>query len=259
MLKRLACGALMLTLAACASGGGVKLEAPMPGDPPVLRVSGAGEGAHPAVLIVPGCEAPLLSSRAAFYTRLAEKLNKDGFTTAILAYPGSGLGSPVCQQVTDPKAMAMMIAGALAQLRADQRVDPRRLHLAGWAWGGRGVLEVIMQPQRSDGLVSAATFYPPCPAPVPWKSEVTSQVFTGERDTVSAHAVCKAWAEKSDGPGPVVITRYVGVGHGFDIDEAGSDTFAAWQTGTPLTFDRSTAWQAYIDLVAFLRLPISAP
>jgi dienelactone hydrolase len=53
-----------------------------------------------------------------------------------------------------------------------------------------------------------------------------------------------------------VITRYVGVGHGFDVPEAGDAAFASYATGTPLTYDASTAWQAWKDMVSFLKLDL---
>ena len=83
-----ALGAALL-LAACASpAGGPRLAAPLDADPQVLRIHAPDDGApHPAVLLVPGCEAPLISARAALYVRVAERLKKEGFTAAILAWP----------------------------------------------------------------------------------------------------------------------------------------------------------------------------
>ncbi|MBL9010983.1 MAG: dienelactone hydrolase family protein [Alphaproteobacteria bacterium] len=255
---RVAALAAALLLAACAAPAkGYRIAAPQAADPPVLRIYAPDDGArHPAVLIVPGCEAPLLSARAAFYERLAERLEAEGFAAAILAWPGSGSGDPSCRTMTAPATLARTIAGALGQLRATARVDPERLHLAGWAWGGRGVLEVVMAEQRLPGLVSAAAFYPPCPAARPWRSAVTLQLFLAEKDAVAPPAACRDWADLSDGPGPVVITRYVGVGHGFDIDEAGDPRFAPYRTGAPIAFDASTAWQSWLDLLKFLRLAL---
>ncbi len=249
-----------LFLAACASpAGGPRLAAPLAADPQGLRIYAPDDGAaQPAVLLGPGCEAPLISARAALYVRVAERLKKEGFTAAILAWPGSGMGDPACRTAMAPAALGRTVAGALGQLRALASVDPARLHLAGWAWGGRGVLEVVMAPKRLPGLVSAIAFYPPCPEAKTWKSEVTLQLFLAEKDAVAPPAACRAWAERSDGPGPVVITRYVGVGHGFDADEAGDPRFAAYMTGAPIAFDASTAWQSWLDLLKFLRLALTS-
>ncbi|BCW88864.1 hypothetical protein sos41_20080 [Alphaproteobacteria bacterium SO-S41] len=247
---------LALPLAACATPArGPQLAAPAASDPPPLRTYIPADGkAHSAVLLVPGCTAPLISSRAALYERYATKLRDQGFAAAIVTYPGASMGDPACQRVSEPAVVAAHIRAALTQLRATPGVDPGRLHLVGWSWGGRGVLETIMAPKREAGLVSAAVFYPPCPTAARWASGVTLQLFLGEKDTVTPAAECRAWADRSEGPGPVVVTRYVGVGHGFDVAEAGDPRFAAWQTNLPLVFDASTDWQAWQDLLKFLRL-----
>ena len=247
---------LALGLAACATPSrGPQLAAPATSDPPPLRTYIPADGkAHSAVLLVPGCTAPLISARAALYERYATRLRDEGFAAAIVSYPGAGMGDPACERVSDPATIAAIIAAALAQLRVTPGVDPQRLHIVGWSWGGRGVLETVMAPQRVPGLVSAVAFYPPCPTAGRWQSGVTLQLLLGEKDIVTPPDQCRTWADKSEGPGPVVVTRYVGVGHGFDVAEAGDPRFAAWQTNIRLVFDASTDWQAWQDLLKFLRL-----
>lgn len=254
-----ACAAALLA-AACQTPGpsGPVLSAPLAADPPLLRTAlPSGEGPHTAILIVPACDAPLISSRAAMYVRYTEKLRAEGFAAGILAWPGSGTGDPACND-TDPGQIATAIRSAAKQLQAQPGVDPRRLHIAGWGHGGRGVLEVIMAKDRLPGLVSAVVVYPDCPQPEPWQTEVTLFMALAERDTAAPAADCRAWAEKSDGPGPIAITRYEEVGHGFDVNEAADPTFAAYLTGTPLTYDDATAYQLWIDLLKFIRLKIDA-
>jgi len=190
------------------------------------------------------------------YERTATKLRDAGFAVAIFAYPGSGMGDPACEREAEPAALAAMIGGALAQLRAMPGVDPARLHVVGWSWGARGVLELVAAERRPPGLVSAMAFYPFCPPAKRWASAVTLKLYLAEKDTASPPDACRAWADASDGPGPVVITRYVGVGHGFDVAEAADTRFAAYRTGLKLTFDASTAWQAWQDLVTFLGLKL---
>lgn len=254
---RLAALALALVAGACAGPRGPVLAVPAAADPQALTLYlPEAPGAHPGVVLVPACEAPLISTRAALFTRYAEKLKGEGFAVMVLSYPGGGRGDPSCQAEIAPKDLAARIAAALAQLRATPGVNPRRLHVAGWGWGARAVLEVVMAPSHPPGLVSAAAFYPFCPDAAAWRGPVTLQLFLAEHDRSAPPAACRAWADKSDGPGPVVVTRYVGVGHGFDANEVGEPRFAAYATGTPLVFDAPTAWQAGLDLVKFLRLKL---
>lgn len=255
-----ACAAALLA-AACQtpSASGPRLGAPMDADPPYFReFLPAGEAApRSAVLIVPACEAPLISSRAQLYVRYAEFLRDEGFAVAILAWPGSGAGEPACNAL-EPSAISVLIAAALYKLQVMRQVDSDRLHLVGWGHGGLAVLDFIASEKRHRGLVSAVAVYPACPAPAPWRSEVTLLLALAELDATNPPAACRAWAEKSEGPGPVAITRYTGVGHGFDVAEAGDPAFDEWRTGTPLAYDNPTAWQFRADLLKFLRLNIDA-
>ncbi len=254
-----ACAAA-LSLAACQTPGttGPVLSAPLAADPPLLRTAlPTSTDLHPAVLLVPACDAPLVSSRAALYVRYAEKLQAEGFAAGILTWPGSGAGDPSCN-TTDPARIATEIRRAATELQSQPGVDPRRLHIAGWGRGGRAVLEIVMAEKRLPGLVSAIVVYPDCPKPESWETEVTLFMALGELDTTNPPAACRAWAEKSNGPGPVAITRYTGVAHGFDVNEAADPAFAAFMTGTKLTYDEATAYQFWIDLLKFLRLKIDA-
>lgn len=255
-----ACAAALLA-AACQTTpttSGPVLAAPLAADPPTLRTAlPATAGPHPAVLIVPACDAPLVSSRAALYTRYAESLKAEGFAAGILAWPGSGTGDPSCNDVP-PATIASAILGAVKALQAQPGVDPKRLHLIGWGAGGRGVLEIVKADRHLSGLVSAVAVYPVCPKAEPWKSEVTLFLALGERDAVNPPDACRAWAEKSEGPAPIAITKYEEVGYGFDVAEAGDPAFAAWRTGSQLTHDASTEWQFWIDVLKFLRLRINA-
>lgn len=253
----LALGAALLTTAcATAAPEPPPLAAPSANDPPRLATYEApGDGPHPGVLLVPACEAPLFSSRAALYGRAAAKLNAEGYDVAVLSYPMAGLGLPACHN-TSPAQIALEIEAGLAALRAMPGVDPHRLHVVGWSWGGRGVLEQLLTRPRPAGLVSAAAFYPYCPEAKPWRSPVTLLMLLGDADTVAPSKACRDFADESDGPGPIVLKRYAGVGHGFDVDEAADPRFAAYGTGTPLHFDPGAGFYGWKELITFLKLDL---
>lgn len=254
-----ACAAALLA-AACQTPGalGPVLSAPLAADPPTLRTAlPDGDGPHTAVLLVPACDAPLASSRAALYVRYADALRAEGYATGILGWEGAGAGDPACNDIA-PARIASAILGAVKALQAQPNVDPRRLHLIGWGHGGRGVIEIVKADKRLSGLVSAVVVYPDCPKAEPWKTEVTLFMALAEFDKTNPPADCRAFADKSEGPGPVAITRYTGVAHGFDVNEAADPAFAAYLTGTPLTYDAPTAYQFWLDLKKFLALKIDA-
>jgi dienelactone hydrolase len=258
MIRATAVLALAMLAAACATKPPIPLvAAPMADAPPFLRTFvPVGGDKHPVVLLVPGCDAPLISSRAALYERYAIRLRDEGFAVGIVSYEGSELGEPACRITATPGIIENAIQRAASQMQAMPGIDRTRLHLVGWSWGGRGVLQAVKAKVPVSGLISAVAFYPVCPEAELFATRVTLLMLMGEADTTAPWAKCRAWADKSDGPGPVVITRYVGVEHGFDVPEAGDASFASYSTGTPLTFDASTAWQAWKDMVSFLKLDL---
>ena len=245
-----------LSVAACAAPAArPRLAAPMTAPPPPLRLFGEAEGERrPAVLLVPGCEAPLIGARAAMFPRYAAQLAEAGFVVGVLAYPGAAEAEPACP--SDAAIVAAIAAGA-ERLRQAPGAAPDRLHIVGWARGGRAVLRLVARPEPLAGLVSAAAIYPPCPPPAPWRSTTTLHLFLGEHDRAAPPEACRVWAEASEGPAPTAITRYVGVGHGFDVEEAGDAAFASYQRdAAPLRFDASTGWQLGLDLTRFLKLDL---
>lgn len=251
--------AAALLLAACQTPVPPPLLSPPSAEaPPFLRTF-AGSGPHPTVLLVPGCEAPLISSRAALYERYAQRLRDQGFAAAIVDYPGAASGDPACRREATPHVVAAAIDRAIATLASAPGFDLKRVHLIGWSQGGAGVLHVIRRETRQPGLVSAIVFYPPCAKPSPWKTGVTLFMLLGEKDTLTPASSCREWADESEGPGPVVINRYAGVGHGFDVGEAADPAYASYlRPDVPLTYDASTAHQAGIDVLNFLRLDLPA-
>lgn len=249
-----------LTVVACqtAAEKPPALAAPLAISPPFLRTFATAE-TRPTVLLVPGCETPLISGRAAVFERYATRLRDEGFATAIVDYPSASTGSPKCREEATPHVIADAIDRALAQLATMPGFDGKRIHLIGWSQGAAGVLHVIRREKRRHGLVSAAVFYPRCPKPAPWKSEVTLFMLLGEKDVYAPASSCREWADESEGPGPVVINRYVGVGHGFDVGEAADPAYASYRRDdVPLAFDASTDHQATIDLLKFLKLALPA-
>jgi dienelactone hydrolase len=260
MKKAIVAALVLLAATACKTVAPPSaLTPPSVAAPPFLRSFAVENERRPTVLIVPGCEAPLISSRAALFERHARRLSDEGFAAAIVSYPGADLGEPGCVSVASAETISRAINRALTELAHDPRFDPSRIHLVGWSQGATGVLAVMQQAKRQPGLVSAAVFYPPCPKPEIWQSAVTLFMLLGEKDVVTPPGGCRIWADKSEGPGPVVINRYVGVGHGFDVGEAADPAFAAFlREDVPMVFDASTAHQAMKDLLSFLRLDLPA-
>lgn len=249
---------MALLLGACVSTP--KLVAPPREDAPErLQVfAPEGEGPFPVALILPGCEAPLLSSRAAFYERMAGVLTGAGFLAVIVSYPGAERGAPECREEAQLASVLAAIDESVATLRTRGDADTARLYGLGWSWGGRALLDLAAR-EGAPVLRAALVFYPPCPEPKKWRSATTLFMFLGQTDAQAPAAACRAWAEAADGPAPVVITRYVGAGHGFDIAEAGDPAFADYQTSYALVFDGPTAYQAQIDLLKALTIAAPKP
>jgi len=228
-----------------------------------------GPGPFPAVLLVPGCGGlrgdtapnPIMDE----YARSAVEA---GWAAAILdSYGPRHWGSSwarnrVCAGLRLPgfRRAADVLAG-LDLLRADPRVDPRRLRVASWSHGGWAVGDLVTLPDPGDGsfrrtmaAVEAMQFtYPYCGFPSQagkrdWTWRGAVRVVFAERDTVQPPAGCGAlMARARAGASSVDAVVYPGATHAFD---------ERLQTPTsPFKFDPAAAARAHADFVAWLQAP----
>lgn len=158
--------------------------------------------------------------------------------------------------------------GALMVLRADPRVDPKRIAIMGFSLGGhlsvavasRSVTARWLGPDQ-NGFAAHVGFYPVCK----WlnqyfeASEPTGApilILSGEKGSWGDGKTCASFCEGLNGmqPGVVSLTMYPGVHHGFDRQGSwtGYAPFAKDQTAI-LQWDAEAANDSRRRAVTFLR------
>lgn len=158
--------------------------------------------------------------------------------------------------------------GTLTALRADPRVDPRRIAIMGFSLGGhlsvavasRKVVDRWLGPDQ-PGFAAHVGFYPVCS----WLDRYYDDsgptgapilILSGENDSWGDGEACKPFCDglNEAQPGVVSLIMYPGVHHGFDRRESwtGYAPYARDQTAT-LQWDAEAANDSRERAVAFLR------
>jgi dienelactone hydrolase len=237
--------------------------------PGLELVTPAGPGPFPTVLLIHGCGGlrgakgpnPIMDE----YARSAVEA---GWAAAILdSYGPRQWEAPwarrrVCTGVLlqGYRRAADVLAG-LDLLRADARVDRRRLRIASWSHGGWAVGDLVTLRDPGDGSfartmadVEAIYFtYPYCGFPSQggrrdwtWKGAVRF-LFAGQ-DTVQSQAGCGSMVDRARKSGSAVETVvFPGVTHAFDERVKSADS--------AFRFDQAATARAHAEFIAWLKGP----
>jgi dienelactone hydrolase len=232
-------------------------------------VTPAGAGPFPTVLLVHGCGGlhgergpnPIMDE----YARSAVAA---GWAAAILDSYGP-------RQWAAPWARRRVCTGLLLQgyrraadvlagldlLRADPRVDHRRLRIASWSHGGWAVGDLVTLPDPGDGSfrstmadVEAIYFtYPWCGFPSQggrrdWTWRGDARFVFAEHDTVQDAAGCQPMVDRARKSGSTVETvTFPGVTHAFDERVKSADS--------TFRFDPAATDRAHAAFIAWLQAP----
>ncbi|MBM3217157.1 MAG: hypothetical protein FJZ38_00475 [Candidatus Rokubacteria bacterium] len=250
MIARVAVGALLLALAACASpprepmrtlsaaqsgeiwfataGSLVRTDTRLvPGDPVVisgeLQFPAGGGGSLPVVVLAHGCGGSNIID-----TTWASVLREWGYATFVLdSFAGRGLREVCTNAVALNGTQRVPDAyGALRVLATHPRVDAQRAVLMGFSHGG--ILTVAaatvwakdtFAPAGQPAFRAFLPFYPYCNSAYPERDRVSApvRIHTGEADDWTPARPCAELAASLRASGhDVTITLYPGAHHGFD-------------------------------------------
>lgn len=247
---------------------------------PGLTVAGALatplDGAvAPAVLICHGADG--VDGRGAFH---AAALHEGGIATLeIDMWAARGTGRGAAGRPRSPlETLADAFAG-LKFLRDQPEIDPARVGIMGFSWGGvvtlLSAVKAYAEPHLggAPGFAAHAAFYPVCWAydAVPGLSltgltGAPILIQTGEADAYDPPGADAALVARLAGRGeaPVRGVTYPGATHGFDRDlpaQTINDPFAHAGKGGPvlMAFDAQAATAARAEAVGFFASAFSSP
>jgi dienelactone hydrolase len=173
-----------------------------------------GSGPHPGAVFAPGCSGFSWSEE---YVRLAEELRDRGYVVVFADYLGRR-NIKVCDggAVTQSEAGKDIVAAA-SWLGSQPSVDPTRIAVFAWSYGGGAVLAALAEHgQEPLAFSSAILYYPECRTARPWKVRIPVLMLFGSEDVVAPAKPCQQITTAGGMNDLVKVVLYPGAYHGFD-------------------------------------------
>jgi dienelactone hydrolase len=214
---------------------------------PYRTMSPSGPAPHPAVLLVPGCSGFAAVNGVNPYDERAAQLQAAGYFVVFVDYLGrfNNCGHVSHAQVGED------VLEAVTWTRDQAAVDPTRISVIGWSYGGGGVLAALRaMPPGPPMLARAVMYYPDCRGETPWSGAgISALMLMGAIDDVARPALCEA-VVKGAPPGAVRSILYPDARHSFDV--RGLPERAEYPFGT-IGYNAEAAKASWAMVLDFLR------
>jgi dienelactone hydrolase len=183
---------------------------------PYRTLSPPGDAPHPAVLLVPGCSGFAATNGVNHYDERAGELQAAGYAVVFVDSIGRR-GMNNCAHVARTEVAADIIEAA-TWARTQTGIDPARIAVIGWSYGGGGVLAAMTSmPPGPPAFVKAALYYPDCRGARPWPADgAAALLLLGALDDVARPALCDPVVTGAPAARVRAIT-YPDARHGFDV------------------------------------------
>jgi dienelactone hydrolase len=214
---------------------------------PYRMLSPSGDAPHPAVMLVPGCSGFAAVNGVNTYDERAGELQAAGYVVVFMDYLGRFSN---CAHVSHAQ-VGEAILEAVTWTRAQAGVDPGRISVIGWSYGGGGVLAALRaMPSGSPMFAKAVMYYPDCRGEAPWSAAgVSALMLMGASDDVARPAVCDPVVEGTP-PSALRAISYPNALHAFDV--RGLPERTKYPFGT-IGYNAEAANASWATVLAFLR------
>ena len=155
----------------------------------------AGDGPFPAVVLAPGCGGFHDQYSPPVFDQYRKRLVEDGFVVVNVDFT-KGHDIPACFSdkglLITQEDYSKDILIAVADLKKNSFVDPARIHLLGWSYGGGAALNALAlaEEQPDVKIKSVVAYFPYCGAVRPWKQPVPVLVLRGGADDMAPFGKC---------------------------------------------------------------------
>ena len=214
---------------------------------PYRMLSPSGVAPHPAVLLVPGCSGFAAVNGVNLYDERAVELQAAGYAVVFVDYLGrfDNCGHVSHAQVGED------ILEAATWTRAQPGVDPGRISVIGWSYGGGGVLAALRaMPSGPPIFAKAVMYYPDCRGEKPWSTtRISALMLMGAIDDVARPALCDA-VVKGAPPNTIRTILYPNSRHSFDMRSLPER--AEYPFGT-IGYNAEAATASWATVLDFLR------
>jgi dienelactone hydrolase len=216
-----------------------------------------GAGRFPAVVLLPAC--------AKYARRLDDdwgaRLSSWGYVALTIdGFGPRGIGH--CSQGTIEPDLMLDAYRGLNFLISKKFVDPKRVAVAGFAWGAMQTISALehgeIERTSEHKFRAAVAFFPPCGS-LKGNMTVPTLILVGARDDVATADACSKLAAGEDDMGisrekgqgaPVRLVVYPDAYFAFDLPALRSPT---WYRGHRVEFNKSASDQAAETVREFLR------
>ena len=179
-----------------------------------------GDGPFPAVVLAPGCGGFHDQYSPPVFDRYRKRLVDDGFVVVNVDFT-KGHDIPTCYSdklLITQDEYSTDILNAVTDLKKNGFVDPARIHLLGWSYGGGSVLNAlaVADEQPNARIKSVVAYYPYCDAVRPWKLPVPVLVLRGDADDIAPFGLCMQAVQGALDNKSMRVVVYPGALHSFD-------------------------------------------
>ena len=216
---------------------------------PYRMLSPSGDAPHPAVLLVPGCSGFVATNGVNSYDERAGELQAAGYFVVFVDYTGRR-GMSNCGHVAKTE-VGTDVLDAAAWARAQPGIDPARISVIGWSYGGGGVLAALTSmPPGPPVFAKAVMYYPDCRGARPWSAAgISVLLLMGTIDDVARPALCDT-VVKGAPPNNVRTILYPNARHAFDVRSLPARDEQPFGT---IGYNAEAATASWASLLDFLR------
>jgi dienelactone hydrolase len=215
----------------------------------------AGKGPFPAVVLAPGCGGFHEGYSQPVFDKYRGRLIDDGFAVINVDFTRAH-DIPGCADdngsLISSEDYAKDILGAVTFLAKDSSIDPTRIHVMGWSFGGGASFSALGLAERESVKInSVVAFYPYCGGALGWKQPTPVLTLVALADNVAPFAQCKGLVKDALDNKSMRVVEYPGAHHSFD----------QFTIPTPITvpsfgtlgYNENAATQSWSELEAFLK------
>jgi dienelactone hydrolase len=215
----------------------------------------AGKGRFPAVVLAPGCGGFHEGYSQPVFDKYRSRLIDDGFAVINVDFTRAH-DIPSCADdngsLISSEDYAKDILTAVTYLAKDSSIDPTRIHVMGWSFGGGASFSALALAERESVKInSVVAFYPYCGGALGWKQPTPVLTLVASADNVAPFGQCKGLVKDALDNKSMRVVEYPDAHHSFDQFTIPTPIMVP-SFGT-IGYNENAATQSWSELEAFLK------